>query len=298
MNSYLIYNPAAGKVQRDPSLIPRVEAALKAGGEAVHSLPTSGPGDATQLGKRCAAEGARRAYVVGGDGTINEVINGLVGSGVELCPLPGGTANCLAVETGIGTDLVRAARNAAKFSAKRIALGLCRRPSGEERYFVAMAGAGVDAQIVRDVKPGVKRKLGKAAYWLAGFGSFFNTLPELRVKTEDQEAQVSFALASRVRNYGGDLEIAKNVRLDEPYFETVLFEGKYALGYGLYLLGVMTNTHRGMRGVHVNRTQRLSLEAVNGHPIYVQLDGEAFGELPAQLEVRENALTLVAPWKS
>jgi diacylglycerol kinase (ATP) len=297
VKSYLIYNPVAGKLQRDPSLIPRVHQALQAGAP-VELLPTSGPGDATTLGRRCADEKARRVYVAGGDGTINEVINGLVGSTVELCPLPGGTANCLAVETGIGTNLVRAAQRASAFTAKRISLGHCRRPDGAERFFVAMAGAGVDAQIVRDVNSEVKKKFGKGAYWLAGFGSFFNRLPELFVESQGKKAQVSFALASRVRNYGGDLEIAKSVRLDEPYFETVLFEGKFALGYGLYLLGVLTNTHRGMRGVHVDKTQQLSLSAVNGHAIYLQLDGEFFGELPAELSIREDALTLAAPWTS
>jgi diacylglycerol kinase family enzyme len=151
---------------------------------------------------------------------------------------------------------------------------------------------------VREVNPKVKKKLGKVAYWLAGFSNFFVTLPELLVKSEGKVAKVSFALASRVKNYGGDLEIAKQVSLDEPYFETVLFEGRYALGYGLYLLGVLTNTHRGMRGVHVAKTQKLSLEAVPGGEIYLQLDGEEFGPLPAELEVAPDSLTLMAPWKN
>lgn len=296
MNSYLIYNPVAGKLQRDPSLIPRVHKALETLGP-VTLLPTRGPGDATSLGQRCVAEQVARVYVAGGDGTINEVINGLAGSMVELCPLPGGTANCLAVETGIGTNLVRAAERVSTFTPKRISLGHCRREDGAERYFIAMAGAGVDAQIVRDVKSDMKKKFGKGAYWLAGFGSFFNRLPELFVHSEGKKAQVSFALASRVKNYGGDLEIAKSVRLDEPLFETVLFEGKFALGYGLYLLGVLTNTHRGMSGVHVAKTKELTLSAVNGQPIYLQLDGESFGEVPAVLQIREDALTLVSPWK-
>lgn len=297
MNSYLIYNPVAGKLQRDPSLIPRVHKALETLGP-VQLLPTRGPGDATTLGQQCVEQGAKRVYVAGGDGTINEVINGLAQSAVELCPLPGGTANCLSVETGVGTNLLKAAERVSTYSAKRISLGHCRRNDGAERYFVAMAGAGVDAQIVRDVKSDMKKKLGKGAYWLAGFGSFFNRLPELFVQSESKKAQVSFALASRVKNYGGDLEIAKSVRLDEPYFETVLFEGKFALGYGLYLLGVLTNTHRGMSGVHVEKTKELKLSAVNGQPIYLQLDGEFFGEVPAELRIVEDSLTLIAPWKN
>jgi diacylglycerol kinase (ATP) len=294
-HSYLIHNPAAGKLQRNPDLIPRALEALRKNWGAVEPLPTKGPGDAQALARQCAGEGAETVYVAGGDGTVNEVVNGLAGSAVKLGVLPGGTANCLAVELGIGTDMVRAAASAGSWKPRRIALGLCRSAAGMERYFVAMAGAGVDAQIVRDVDPGVKKKLGKAAYWLAGFGSMWRTLPELRVKSAAGEAKVSFALASRVRNYGGDLEIAKTVRLGDAHFETVLFEGRYALFYMKYLAGVLVNQHRGMSGVHVHLLDQMEMSAANGHPVYVQLDGEEFGELPVKLEVAREALTLLAP---
>jgi YegS/Rv2252/BmrU family lipid kinase len=294
-SSYLIYNPAAGKLQRNPSLIPQVLDTLRANGHSIQPLPTRAPGDAPNLARQCVANGAYSVYVAGGDGTVNEVVNGLAGSHVPLGVLPGGTANCLAVELGIGTDLLRAARGTARWQARRIALGLCRNTNQDQRYFVAMAGAGVDAQIVRDVNPGVKRKLGKVAYWLAGFGSMWKKLPELQVQSAAGQARVSFALASRVRNYGGDLEIAKSIHLGTPKFETVLFEGQYAFRYMKYLAGVLVNQHRGMSGVHVHLLDHLELRAVNGHPIYVQLDGEEFGQLPVKLEVAPDALTLLVP---
>lgn len=298
MNSFLIYNPNAGKLSRRPSLIPKVQAILADAGRAVTLRPTAAPGDASRLARECVAAGADHIYVVGGDGTINEVINGMAGSQVPLTPLPGGTANCLAVELGIGTRLRSAARRTAEFTPKRIPLGKCRFASGEERYFIAMAGAGVDADIVRRVNPWLKRSLGKAAYWVAGFTNFFNLLPELQLENGLGAHRGSFALASRIRNYGGDLEIAREVRIEEPYFETVLFEGRFALGYTLYLLGVLTRTHHTMPGVRVGKTDRLRLAAANGRPVYLQLDGEQIGELPAELEVVPNALSLCAPWKT
>ena len=109
------------------------------------------------------------------------------------------------------------------------------------------------------------------------------------------ESQVSFALASRVRNYGGDLEIAKSIRLADPFFETVMFEGRFAVRYLKYLAGVLVNQHRGMSGVHVHRVDRLELKAANGEAIYLQLDGEECGALPAQLEIAHDALTILAP---
>lgn len=295
MSSYLIYNPVAGKLQRNPRLVPAVVETLRANHVAVELLPTTGKGSAADLARQCVSSGASAIYVAGGDGTVNEIVNGMAGSRTALGVLPGGTANCLAVELGIGTDLLRAAKNAHTWTAQRIALGLCKPDRGPSRYFVAMAGAGFDAQIVRDVDSKIKRKLGKVAYWIAGFAACLRVLPELHVKTSHGESKVSFALASRVRNYGGDLEIAKTIRLQQPQFETVLFEGKYAVRYMKYLAGVLVNQHRGMSGVHVHLVDSLELRAVNGNPIYLQLDGEEFGQLPARFEIAPDALSILMP---
>ncbi len=258
-------------------------------------LPTTGKGSAGELARQCVDNGATAIYAMGGDGTVNEIVNGMAGSKTALGVLPGGTANCLAVELGIGTDLLKAAHRAHTWAPQRIALGLCTPELGASRYFVAMAGAGFDAQIVRDVDSKIKRKLGKVAYWIAGFGASLRVLPELHVKTVNGEAKVSFALASRVRNYGGDLEIAKTIRLQQPQFETVLFEGRYAVRYMKYLAGVLVNQHRGMSGVHVQLVDSLDLRADNGSPIYIQLDGEEFGQLPARLEIAHDALSILMP---
>ena len=295
MTHYLIYNPVAGKIQRNPELIPAVLETLRDNHVSVQPLPTTGPGSARELARECVIHGAKTVFVAGGDGTINEVVNGLAGSQTALGVLPGGTANCLAVELGIGTNLLKAAKQSKQWTSQRIHLGLCRPSKGSPRYFIAMAGAGVDAQIVREVDPQLKRPMGKVAYWVAGLMSSFRELPELYVKTTEGESRVSFALASRVRNYGGDLEIAKTIRLADPHFETVLFEGRFAVRYLKYLAGVLVNQHRGMSGVHVHQVDRMELRAVNGVPIYLQLDGEECGQLPAQLEIVTSALSLFAP---
>jgi diacylglycerol kinase family enzyme len=294
----LIYNPKAGQLLRNPGLIPQVADILTRGGGTVELLPTSHAGHATELARQCATQNIDRIYVAGGDGTLSEAANGLVGAQIPLVPLPGGTANCLAIELGIGTRIRRAAENAASYTAKRIPLGLCKLPDGRARYFLAMAGAGVDADIVRRVNPQLKRHLGKAAYWVAGFSNFFQVLPELRLRNGSFSRAGTFALASRIRNYGGDLEIARRIRIDEPCFETVLFEGRFALGYSIYLFGVLARIHQSLPGVHVAKAREVQLEAVNGRPVYLQLDGEQIGELPAQLEIVPDALLLAAPWRN
>lgn len=295
MQNFLIYNPVAGKLLRNPRWIPAIVETFQARNVSIELRPTTGPGVASALARECAQQPGATVYVAGGDGTINEVVNGLAGAATPLGVLPGGTANCLAIEMGLGTNPVRAAQQAGQWVPHRIPLGRCQLAGGESRYFVAMAGAGVDAQIVRDVDTRVKKRLGKLAYWLAGFGATWRVLPELNVRTKLGEAKASFALASRVKNYGGDLEIAKSIRLPEPYFEMVLFEGRFALRYLKYLAGVLVNQHQGMRGVHVAKVDRLELAPANGERIYLQLDGEEFGELPARLEIVPEALTLLAP---
>jgi diacylglycerol kinase (ATP) len=298
LSNYLIYNPVAGKIRRNPQLIPQVLETLRANHVSVEGLPTTGPGTAKGLALDCVAKNAGIVFVAGGDGTINEVVNGLAGSATALGVLPGGTANCLAVELGIGTNLLKASGRTRDWEPRRISLGLCTPKDGPSRYFVAMAGAGVDAQIVKDVDPELKRRLGKVAYWVAGLMASFRVLPELHVTSVHGESQVSFALASRVKNYGGDLEIAKSIRLSDPQFETVLFEGRFAVRYLKYLAGVLVNQHRGMSGVHVHHVDHLELRAVNGVPIYLQLDGEECGELPARLEIAREALTILTPKQS
>ncbi len=295
LKHYFIYNPVAGKVQRNPQLVPAILETLRANFVSVEALPTTGPNTAAAMARKCAEAGEATVFVLGGDGTINEVANGLVGTGAVLGVLPGGTANCLAVELGIGLDPMAAARASKNWTPYRIAVGVCRAEAREPRHFLVMAGAGVDAQIVREVNYALKKKIGKAAYWIAGFAASLRVLPELWVESANNKAKVSFALASRVRNYGGDLEIAKTIRLGEPKFETVLFEGRFALRYMKYLAGVLINQHRGMAGVHVSHEEKLRLSAANGAEIYVQVDGELYGRLPVELEIVPAALTILAP---
>ena len=86
-------------------------------------------------------------------------------------------------------------------------------PDGASRYFLCMAGAGLDAKIVREVSPALKDRTGKVAYWAAGLAMFPHRLEQLEVRVQGQVYRCGFALASRVRNYGGDLEIASGASL-------------------------------------------------------------------------------------
>lgn len=283
----LIYNPYAGKLRRHPEIVGSVIAAL--GGD-VRTLPTTGPNVAGDLAREAIADGANKIVVLGGDGTINETANVMVGSDVPLAVLPGGTANVLCMELGLGGNAQRAARRIGDLVPRRIAVGRIATPV-ESRYFLLMAGAGIDAQIVHLIDPRLKAALGKVSYWIGGFGLIAQRLPEFDVVDPAGHHRASFALVSRVRNYGGDLEIARGIRLTTPDFETVSFAGEWAPRYLKYLAGVFVNKLAGLSGVSVRRTT--NIEIGPGAPL--QIDGEAAGYSPAKIEIVPDALTLLMP---
>ena len=107
--------------------------------------------------------------------------------------------------------------------------------------------------------------------------------------------ECSFALVSKVRNYGGDFEIAPSVTLLDDRFEVVLFEGRSSVRYVKYFAGMALNRLSGMKGVTVRRTDCLKLTAPEDRRVYVQIDGEFAGHLPAEIRIVPDALTLLLP---
>ncbi len=258
-------------------------------------MPTSGPRTATAIARDCIEQGADLILVAGGDGTINEVVNGMVHSDVPLGVIPGGTANVLAVELGLGCRVEAAARTLAKSTPERISLGLLRTASQEPRYFALMTGAGLDAHIVYNVSARLKSAMGKAAYWIGGLVHGLRILPEFTAEVNGREYRASFALVTRVRNYGGDLEIARRISLLDDDFEVVLFQGVNPLRYMTYLAAVMIGAAERLKGVTVLRAERVTFALPEDRRIYVQIDGEFAGPLPATVEIVPQALSLLVP---
>jgi diacylglycerol kinase family enzyme len=233
--------------------------------------------------------------VAGGDGTINEVVGGMARSDVPLAILPGGTANVLATELKLGRDLEHTARRLGEFRPQRISVGCLTCDGGAERHFLLMAGIGLDAHIVYHINGPLKARIGKLAYWVAGWSLLGRRLTEFGVEIDGRERRCSFALLSKVRNYGGDFEIARTVTLFDDRFEVVLFEGRSTLSYVKYFAGMVSNRLRGMRGVTALQADRVILTAPGGSAVYVQVDGESAGRLPAEIRIVPDALTLLVP---
>jgi YegS/Rv2252/BmrU family lipid kinase len=293
----LIYNPRAGRFSRGGKrLVERAIEILARSGHHIVAAPTRGPRTAGAIAREHIAGGADLVIAAGGDGTINEVVEGMVHCHVPLGLLPAGTANVLGMEMGLGGDPVRAAERLDECRPRRISVGHVTCDGGRvSRHFLLMAGIGLDAHIVYHVNGALKDRIGKFAYWVAGWSLLGRRLPQIRVEIAGRPRECSFALLSKVRNYGGDFEIAKRVTLLDDEFEVVLFEGRSSLPYVKYFAAMTLNRLNGLKGVEVLRSRRAALSCPENRSVYVQIDGEYAGHLPAEIEMVPDALTLLVP---
>jgi len=291
----IIYNPVARKLSRSQHLLQRTIEVLGQQGIQGSLVGTTGPGSASVQAKRQIEAGCDLILAAGGDGTINEVANGMAYSGVPLAIIPCGTANVLARETRIPIDIVSSVRDVSHMMPTRVAMGMLRMGNFEQRSFLCMAGAGLDADVVCQVNLDLKAALGKLAYYIAGFSQVLRPLAEFEVVIDGKSYEASFALISRVRNYGGDLEIARGASLLRNEFQVVLFRGKHSLQYLPYLAAVGLRLADRMNGCTFVYGRSVTCNPSNGEGIFAQVDGELAGKLPFSAEIMPDALTLLLP---
>ena len=234
----------------------------------------------------------------GGDGTINEIVNGLAGSRVPLAILPAGTANVLGKELGLPWDIPAAARLIPTGRLERIALGLARTepPQGPERYFICIAGAGVDGSMVYGVNSRLKQATGTLAYWLSGLEHFFTyPLVTFRVAAGDRSFQAAQVIVGRTKHYGGPFRITMGADLLSDRFEAAVFTTTSRFRYPAHMMAVWFSRLRRQGDVHFVETREIRCHAEPGESVYVELDGEPAGRLPAEFRIVPDALTLVMP---
>jgi diacylglycerol kinase (ATP) len=274
---------------------------LETAGCDVELFATPGPNRAGELALRAAETGCDLVLAAGGDGTINEAINGLAGSAVTFGVLPSGTANVLANEIGLAPRPDRAARQLLEAIPVRISLGALEREGYERRYFLLMAGIGLDARIVYELDLDLKSRVGKLAYWHGGFRQFGRGLPRFAVTVNGQEYDASFALVTRVRNYGGDFEIARKIKLTDPDFEVVISQKHEWSHFLRFVAAVMLNRLDRTEGVAITRASTISVAPPKGENpdarVHIQTDGEVTGVLPATIVTVPDALTLLVAKK-
>jgi YegS/Rv2252/BmrU family lipid kinase len=290
----LVYNPRAGRVLRNRSKFDEALLILREAWPEIRLVETTGPRTAGPLARNAVDEGANLVIVCGGDGTINEVVQSMSGTEVPVGILPGGTACVLANEIGLGNDMVRAARLLTGSEPYDVATGVLRQ--GESATaFLLMAGIGFDALLVHGLNTATKEKWGKLAYWWAAVREIGRRLDRFEVVVDGVAMPSTFTLVSRVRNYGGDVEIARGASLLSDDLELVIFETTSVVRLAwLLATSVLTRTLHRRRDVRVVKARRVEASA-KGVPVHVQVDGEAAGVLPATIEVAPAAIRLMLP---
>jgi YegS/Rv2252/BmrU family lipid kinase len=286
----LIYNPASGSGTPKEIQLPRLLERLHALGIDARPAPTDSPGHATELAREALRQDASLVIGWGGDGTINEIAAGMLGSKTPLGVLPGGTVNVFARATGIPRgSLEKACRVLGEGQPRAVPVGMA-----GKRPFLLMAGVGIDGEVVHRLDPGFKKRFGKSAFWLLGFRLLASyPFAPFTVRVDGKEIQGTGLVAGKVRIYGPGYVVTPEARLEEPLLDVVVFQGCGALDYLRYLVGVAGGFHLRFKDVVRFKAARLEVESADGQCL--QLDGEPAGRVPVHLEVRPDALTVLLP---
>ncbi len=283
----VIFNPAAGRARR--ARLDAIVAAACAAGAAIAVVETQAPGHGATLAREARAGDFDVVAAAGGDGTVNEVINGLTGKSLALAVIPLGTANVLADEIGLARADAAIARALATGPLRPIRLGLA-----NGRRFVQMAGAGFDANVVAAVSLPLKKKLGPLAYvWAAAVVGFTRKLPISSVTIDGVAYKSASAVACNGRRYGGPFVAAPHASLADNSFQVVLMKGRSPFSFFRYGLGLMFGLVGKWWDVEIVTGREVVIEGVAGQP--VQADGDIVTALPVRIEVDPAALMMVFP---
>jgi diacylglycerol kinase (ATP) len=298
-DALLIVNPTAGGGRRAKHLDEARRIFRKSGIET-ELQNTAAPGEATVMARRAVDESRQLVIVCGGDGTVNEVVNGLACSQVPLAVLPAGTANVLAKELRLPWNLPRAAELIAHAPYRRIALGLAipDKASGEPRYFLSVAGAGADGALVSAVRPEIKRQAGILAYWQEGLRQLTRyDFPLFRTQMAGNAINIdaSLVIVGRTKHYGGPFKITTEADLLQPEFELAFVTTRSAWRYIAYLPLIWAGKLRGARYVRFFKTNSLQCASNSASQVQIQVDGEPAGRLPVEFRIVPDALTLAIP---
>ncbi len=292
---HLIYNPISGMAgsARAASALTRL---LKKDGWRAEIHATRKPGDATKLAENLKAR-ADVLVSIGGDGTINEVVNGLGDFPLPIGIVPRGAANVLAKELGLPTAVRKTKRIIEEGCVAKLDVGLV-----GERRFLLMAGVGLGARATAEVhsrRTGSVNFLNYAAAVLKTI-AVGHRFPRLHIVVDGEEVKkgVRLAIIGNVRSYGGPFEFTSLARPDDALLDICLFEKTTQFDLLRFLWGSFTKTHLNYSDVHYMRGKEIIITA--DEPVPYQLDGDPAGMLPARFTVLPQVLPIMVDkvWKT
>ncbi len=305
----LIYNPASGqRSARRKAAIEQALAVFRASGVVAEAIATARAGEATIHAQRAIGAGCDTVLACGGDGTVHEMVQGLVGTEATLGVIPLGTANALAASLGLVGRPAKTARRLLDAAPRRISVGRIhfRDLNGNpaSRYFVVAAGIGADALVMARMDARLKRRLGYLLYIFECFrtwATFPFPLFEAALPANGHDSRVvdvSQLLAVRVRSFGGVLgALAPGAGLCNDRLNLLAFKTRKRLHYLTFMMSAVAGKHNFNGAVELMETPSIECRARNGarESFLVEADGELLGSLPVRLEIVPDALTLLVP---
>lgn len=251
---------------------------------------TTEPGDARRIASQAVSEGYETIIAAGGDGTINEVVNGVAGSTARIGILPLGTVNVLAKEIGIPQGNLAAAWEIIA-KGKTLSLDL---PMANDQYFIQLAGVGLDAEVVRRTPLVSKKTLGPLSYILTLVQLAAAKPPKVIVETDGWAIREGcFALIGNGRLYGGPFPIFKRASLHDGLLDVVLFKNQSHWDVIRYMQAIAFGNHPELPDVEYFQTPSLRVSC--GGDVPVELDGELAGALPCEFRISSAKLEVLAP---
>ena len=287
----LIANPAAKGASGN-----RIEQAamlFQSEGYDVNISLTGKKGDAEEYAREAARKGIPLIVAAGGDGTFNEVINGIVHTDTSMAILPMGTTNVLAKELGIPEDVEGAVKKALAGKVRTVSLGkidLIRATPAISRYFCLMAGIGFDGETVHAVNEAWKKYSGKGAYIFSGLKTLIGYSPRPLTFLVDGETFSGFsAIIGKASKYGGHYRVTPDADLGHPQLSLIIMQGKRRSDIIRYVWGIMQGSHLRMKDIIYRRARTVRVEG----SARIQIDGDYLGETPAVINVIPDALRLI-----
>lgn len=283
----VIYNPVAGFWQRG-----RLKTFLKhlrAQGHEVLLRRTEGPGHATLIASSLPLDSVDAVVAAGGDGTINEVANGLIGRPIPLAIAPLGTANVFAFELGLGLKLRQAALLPSQGAVAEIFPALA-----GERGFLLMVSAGPDARVVATVSSRLKRYTGKLAYVVAAVREIArNKNTVIDVTVDGTAHRAGLVIVTHASHYAGPFVIAPETRLCDNSITVMLLAGTGWRALMRYAVAMVSNRLARQHDVTILKARSVRIDGPPGQP--VQSDGDLIGHTPVDIVLGQRPLQILVP---
>src|SRR5947209_4999987 len=284
-STLIILNPAAHSERAQ-----RKRAQVESMARDCTICATTRTGDAELMARRGVQEGFEKIVAAGGDGTVNEVVNGLAGTNATLGLLPIGTMNVFATELGLPVhDLVLCWNIIQNDSTRAVDL-----PKANEKFFVQLAGVGLDAQVVKETSAQLKKNFGPLSYLISAAQVAARRPPRLSIQSDDAPIKEgSFVLVGNGRFYGGRFPFFKHAVIDDGKLDVIVFKSLGYLEIIKYLQDVVFSSDIRVPEIEYFQTSRLRVDSDQSVP--VELDGELVGNCPVEFSLQERSLRVLVP---